>query len=234
MKLNVLFEDDYILVCEKPAGVPTQTAKISEKDMVSEVNNYLYIKNKRAGKKSCPAFLIHRLDRPVRGILVFAKTKESASKLNEQIKKHTFNKRYYALVSGIVENYIEAERVYLTDYIVKDSKNNKAIICSEYDENAKKAELYYTVVGGIRPFQCENDEKLYDENTLLDIDLITGRFHQIRCQLSNIGHPIVGDEKYGGNAIMSRNAICLIAYKVSFIHPVMGKQLTFDITGIKR
>lgn len=234
--MNILYEDDCILVCEKPAGVPTQTAKISEKDMVSEVNNYLLIKAKRASQKACPAFLIHRLDRPVSGILVFAKTKQAASVLNKQLQDGLFDKRYFALVSGIVENNQTEDAVHLVDYILKDSKNNKAVITGKDNKESKKAELIYKVVTGLKPFKLSitNQDDYYNGNTLLDIKLLTGRFHQIRAQLSNIGHPIVGDEKYGGNTLLSKNTIFLMAYKLSFFHPVTGNQLTFDISSIKR
>ncbi|MDO4188948.1 MAG: RluA family pseudouridine synthase [Lachnospiraceae bacterium] len=210
--MNVLFEDKYILVCEKPAGTPTQAGKITEKDMVSEVNNYM----RKAGAKAS-AYLIHRLDKPVRGILVFAKTKEAAAGLNTHFEG--FDKRYIAIVEGNVE----AREGSLTDYMIKD--NNKAVIVDENAKDAKLARLEYSVVDNYDP-----KEENITHTCKLDIKLITGRFHQIRCQLSNMGHPIVGDSLYGSNIqYEKRKAIALVCYHLSFDHPVTGKRLSFSI-----
>ena len=229
--MDILFEDDFILVCKKPAGVATQAAKISEKDMVSEVNNYLY---KRAGH-TCPAFLIHRLDKPVAGILVFAKTKDMAAKLNGQLSLGKMSKKYYCVVNGICSG----ENILLTDYLTKDSKQSKAVISTEKAKDAKKAELIYSVVpykkitesDFLKDFIPDN----FDNSTysLLDIKLLTGRFHQIRAQLSGAGFPILGDVKYGGEEIATKNKIFLIAYELSFVHPKSGKNMTFSLEMTK-
>lgn len=229
--MNVLFEDDYILVCEKKAGIATQSAKISEKDMVSEVNNYLY---KRAGGTTCPVFLIHRLDKPVAGILVFAKTKDAAAKLNSQIASGKMSKKYYCVVDGVCQG----ENVKLTDYLIKDSKQNKALVSDKNEKEAKKAELIYSTVSKDRVNSSEFLKNFVmtdfneDIHTVLDIRLITGRFHQIRAQLSNIGFPIHGDVKYGGAETPEKNKIYLVAYELSFIHPKNGKSLTFSLENI--
>ena len=226
--MNVLYEDDHILVCEKPAGMPTQAGKVTEKDMVSEVNNYL----RKAGAKAS-AYLIHRLDKPVRGILLFAKTKQAAAKLNAQISESAepisntnnqkaFVKKYYAIVEG---GFSEKEGV-LDNYLYKDG--SKAYI----DENrkrpdSKRSRLKYEV---IEEKTVENDDKT-TQICKLNIMLYTGRFHQIRCQLSNIGHPIVGDTLYDSSIpYEKRKAIGLIAYSLSFIHPITNKEVHFEIS----
>lgn len=259
--MTIIYEDDEILVVKKPAGISTEAGKVSERDMVSEVNNYLYKCLRRAGKSVSPGYLIHRLDKPVEGILVFAKTKSAAADLNKQIKEKKFNKCYYALVCSdacncnekeigkpITSKYEENQNIIadsddenrLINYIRKDNRLNKAVICSEEefqrsaksgDKNGndiKKAELIYKVeknpdVKSL--FECVDDNTI-----LLNIKLITGRFHQIRAQLSNLGYPILGDTLYGGKAVEKRNYICLKAYKLEFIHPKTHKQMTFDIT----
>ena len=219
--MNVLFEDKYILVCDKPAGIPTQAGKITEKDMVSEVNNYM----RKAGAKAS-AYLIHRLDKPVRGVLVFAKTKEAAAGLNKQLsistdeKQMGFEKYYTAFVEG---TFTESEGV-LEDYMIKS--NNKAEIVAKDIPDAKLGRLKYSVIE-------EKDVEKGDTTThicKLNIKLLTGRFHQIRCQLSNAGHPIVGDTQYGSNIpYEKRKAIGLICHSLSFNHPVTNKRMTFSI-----
>lgn len=248
-----MFEDNHIIVCEKPAGIATQAGKITDKDMVSEVNNYL----RRAGAKAS-AYLIHRLDKPVRGILVFAKTKQAAAGLNKQLTNGDFCKKYLAIVEGCPEK----EEGILEDYIYKDSKLSKAVIASNVDEelhakenlvmvenentnikgcvnktavnitknsDVKLAKLEYKLIskysGGALSPHNQNAE-VY----LLDVLLFTGRFHQIRCQLSNMGHPIIGDSLYGAKVShKKRNAIGLTAYSLSFKHPITNIDLSFEI-----
>lgn len=231
--MNILFEDSHIIVCEKPVGIATQAGKVTDKDMVSEVNNYL----RKAGAKAS-AYLIHRLDKPVRGILVFAKTKQAAAGLNKQLTNGDFCKKYYAIVEGCPE---EKEGI-LENYMYKDSRLSKAIIVSDVKESlnaeeglkadntdVKLAKLEYKVISkytGDALLPQNNNTEVY----LLDVHLLTGRFHQIRCQLSNIGHPIIGDAMYGATiAHKKRNAIGLIAYSLSFNHPVTNKELTFKL-----
>jgi len=239
--MKVLFEDSHILVCEKPAGVATQSAKVTEKDMVSEVNNYL----RRADAKAS-AYLIHRLDKPVRGVLLFAKNKNAAQVLNRQLQDGNFNKLYHAIVEG----KMSSDEGVLENYIYKDSKLSKAVIADSKNAHpdVKKAVLEYRViteyeVGTVSESEtcqisdnesekvCDNKAGNICQNSqLLEIHLITGRFHQIRCQLSNIGHPIVGDSLYGSTMkYPKRNAIALTAYSLSFTHPKTGKEMKFEI-----
>lgn len=230
MNLNVLFEDDHIIVVEKKEGIPTQAGKITEIDMVSELNNYL---KKSARDKSSMAdlkvYLIHRLDKPVRGILVFAKTSADAAKLNTQMQNNEFKKKYYALVEGKPSK----ESGELSDFMYKDSVASKSIIVeNNNNENSKRAILTYSLVEydeKIKMFPEIKDRRDIDTFSILDISLLTGRFHQIRCQLSHIGCPIAGDELYGAKSkLKNRKAIGLIAYSLEFNHPVTGKRMSFS------
>ena len=234
--IKVIYEDSHILVCEKPAGIATQAGKITEKDMVSEVNNYL----RKAGASSS-AYLIHRLDKPVRGILLLAKTKQAAAELNKQLSSDAFEKKYYALVEGNLGssdlNMLAGE---LKNKICKIS--NKAIIVEDdtaqvkddkgREQDVKEARLKYEVVTDITSDIASifSPEDNASDTTILDIRLLTGRFHQIRCQLSHAGFPIVGDTLYGSTIPYSkRNAIGLVAYSLSFEHPTKKEKMTFTI-----
>lgn len=217
--IKILYEDNAILVCVKPAGVPTQTAKITEKDMVSELNIHLKKQNPKAGQ----VYVIHRLDREVKGVLVFAKTKSAAASLSKQIQDKIINKHYMAYVDGLFDK-ISNEYVLLENYLYKDSKESKAVVienATAIAEDVKQAKLEYRI-----------EELFKDENrSLLEINLLTGRFHQIRAQLSNIGHPISNDIKYGGTKCSKyrRNEIGLVAYKLEFEHPESKEQMSFEI-----
>ena len=198
--MDVLFEDDSIIVCYKPAGVATQTKNIGEQDMLSLVNNYLASKNEK-----------HRLDQPVEGVMVFAKTADAANKLTKQITEHTFKKKYYAIISR--EAFPNEGE--LTDYLVKDNRTNLSKVVKESDPRAKKAVLRYRVV------------EQWDDRKLLDIDLYTGRHHQIRIQLASRTAPIIGDVKYGGVSTGHNLALC--SHYIGFNHPVTGERMGFDI-----
>ena len=209
--MNILYEDKDIVVAEKPAGLPVQTRNINQVDMVSILKNHL------SGKTGGEPYLgiIHRLDQPVRGILVFALNEKAAGSLSKQIAERRFEKHYYAVVEGILDS---KERIELKDYIAK-TKENTAKIVNKGVKDAKEAVLFYTVL----------DTDAENKQTLLDIELMTGRFHQIRAQLSNAGFPIEGDIKYGAkpdNGIQNR-AIKLCAYHLCFDHPQTGKRMEF-------
>ena len=205
-KMNILYEDKDIIVVEKPSGIPVQTKKISDKDMISEIRNYI---NKEKKVDDPYLGIIHRLDTPVRGILVFALNKRAAGKLSMQIREGIFNKKYYAVVDGLIET--DGRQKILVDYLVKD-KDNIARIADKENRYAKRAELKLITL-------LTDKER---DISVLDIELVTGRFHQIRAQLAGMGHPIVNDRKYGGSVQKmpyDRHSIGLCAYFLSFRHP---------------
>lgn len=217
MTPNILYEDTDILVCLKPAGIPTQSSRIGTPDMVSILKNYLY--NNITQKKEPYLAVIHRLDQPVEGLLVFAKTPSSAKSLNKQLTSFGFGKHYRALLTGTPPSL---ESV-LTDYMVKDGKSNTSRICTSDTPGAKKAILHYKIIQSASPY------------SLADITLETGRHHQIRVQMAHLGCPIVGDRKYSGISACTNteNISCqtlqLFACRLSFKHPRTGKQMNFEL-----
>lgn len=223
---NIVFEDEQIIVAYKPAGIATQTARVGQQDMVSEIKNYLCRKNTEAGKKHEEPYLglVHRLDQPVCGLIVFSKTKSSAAALSHQITCGEFQKYYYAIVLGKPEKETDV----LVDYMYKDGHNNQSYIVDETFPEAKKAVLEYRVIRTLMALE----ENL--EATLLEIHLMTGRHHQIRAQLSHANMPILGDGKYGSmeSKDFSKDSACrnvaLCAHKIRFKHPVTGEELTFE------
>ena len=175
IKNRILYEDTEILVCKKPAGLAVQSAKMGQQDMVSLLKNY------RAMKKEEPYIgLVHRLDQPVEGVMVFAKSKQAAANLSKQISEKQTDKYYYAVVCGKPKE----KQANLVDYLCKDGKKNTSGVVTKETVGAKRAELFYEVV----------EEK--EDKALLRIELKTGRHHQIRVQLSHMGCPIYGDSKY--------------------------------------
>lgn len=229
MQLNVIYEDKDILVCFKPAGVATQTAKLSGQDMVSLIKNYLA---KKEGTKNPYVGVIHRLDQPVSGLLVFAKNQKAAATLSKQIQDGNANKDYIALCSGSLKE----KSGELIHYIKKDSvtKLAKAIdeqiflkVQSENKEECvdyKKAILTYDV------------EKEFENSSIIKVHLQTGRFHQIRAQFSYIGHALLGDAKYGSSvsrelSMKNRiNKIALCANYLTLKHPATGKEMEFVLS----
>lgn len=221
--MQIVYEDDNIIVVHKDAGEPTQTAKSTAPDLVSKLKMYLV---KSSGKKGNPYIgVIHRLDQPVEGLLVFAKDKESAASLSKQVQTDFMNKIYTAKVCG---NLSEGTSEKLTDYMYKDSKENKSVIVNKEElksgskpgteSEIKKAELGYEVI--------KNDKDL--GISILRVHLKTGRFHQIRAQLSHMGYPIVGDVKYGAEKTCGKG-IGLIASELEFFHPKTKKKMHFEL-----
>lgn len=217
-KINILFEDTQIIVCEKPHGLATQSRNIGTPDMVSILKNHI---RQTSGTANPYLAVIHRLDQPVRGILIFAKTPFAAKSLNQQLTSGGFGKHYRALVSQCPT----VSQTTVEDYLVKDGRANLSKVCTPDTPDAKLARLSYTVV--------TEEPKLFtpssEAETELDILLDTGRHHQIRVQLAHLGCPIVGDAKYNPATDRSRRNICLCAYCLEFIHPKSKKRMQFSL-----
>ncbi len=200
MDLKVLYEDNHLIAVYKPAGVLVQGNKSGDISMLEEVK--MYLKNKYQKPGNVFLGLIHRLDRNVDGVVLFAKTSKGASRLSEQFREHTVEKIYHAWVEGVPGN----KNGRLTNYLRHDENQNKTEICNE--GQGDRAELAYELV--------RTEGEFSKGFTLLKVILKTGRHHQIRAQLSYIGHPIVGDIKYGSKIKLSEQRIALTATSLTF------------------
>lgn len=209
LDIKIIFEDNHIIVIEKPFNIPTQEDNTGDKDIVNLLKENIKIRYKKPG--NVYVGLVHRLDRPVGGLMVFAKTSKAASRLSEQIRKGTFQKFYLAIVNGILS---ESEGR-LQNYLLKNTKDNIVSVVEKGVEGAKEAVLDYTVVSK------QNDK------SLVFIELHTGRSHQIRVQFSNIGHPLVGDQKYGVGINKKNQQICLWSNIIKFNHPTLKEKVEF-------
>lgn len=221
MKPEILFEDDAVIVCRKPSGIAVQTASLSAGDMVSILKNHIA---RQAAKNGMPLTsepylaVIHRLDQPVEGLLVFAKNKKAAASLSAQLQKYHFGKYYKALAEGNGA-FLQEGRT-LCDHLVKDARTNLSRVCTPDTPGAKEAVLTCRLLAK----KEENDSCL----SLLEIHLKTGRHHQIRVQLSHAGLPILGDRKYNPDG-RPYKSLALCACRLSFRHPETGKQMDFEI-----
>ena len=207
--LKILFEDNHIIVVEKKPNIPSQADKTNDNDLLTEVKKYIKEKYHKPGNVYIG--LVHRLDRPVGGIMVFAKTSKAASRLSNQIREKVFKKKYLAVVDG----KIIPEQGSLEDYLYKEERTNTSRVVKKEKKNAKLAKLDYKV---------KKYNKVKDLS-LLEIDLHTGRHHQIRVQLANFGHSIFGDQKYGTRG--KGKQIALWAYELTIQHPITNEKLTF-------
>ena len=207
--LNVIYEDNHILVVIKPQNIPTQADISGDTCMVELVENYLREKYNKPG--NIYVGLVHRLDRPTGGLMIFAKTSKAAGRLSEAIKTEDFEKKYLAVVNGVVKEPTGT----LVNYLKKNSRTNLVTVVPQLTEGAKYARLTYKVL--------ETKEKV----SLVSVALDTGRSHQIRVQFKHIGHPIYGDVRYGGDILAKGHNLALWAYKLKFVHPVTKKKMTF-------
>ena len=243
---HILYEDKEIIVCQKPHGLATQSRRPGTPDLEHILLCHLAEQARSESKSSSgnkasfgnkPPYLavIHRLDQPVAGILVFAKTPAAARSLNHQLQQEGFGKHYLALVHGKPA----APEGTLEDYMVKDGRTNTSRICSKDTPGAKSARLHYRLasaelqshMNSIHACTVHGPKDDTNDDTWLEVILDTGRHHQIRVQLANMGCPIVGDTKYNpacrtGN---DHKPLMLIAYKLSFRHPKTGKEMEFQI-----
>ena len=181
-KINIIYKDDQIVVCEKPKGIPVSSDKTGDMDLLHQLKNQLFFEENTDGEPQL--YLVHRLDRPVGGVMVFARTKKAAASLTEQIKDHTFEKDYQAVLTG----WLPDDEGTFRDYLLKDPKNNVSKIVKEGTPGAKEAILDYEVID-----MMEDSKMKY---TYCLIHLETGRHHQIRVQTSSRGFGIWGDTKY--------------------------------------
>ncbi len=208
-KLKVIYEDNHIIVVEKIPNVPSQSDKTGDIDMLTMVKQYIKEKYNKPGNVYLG--LVHRLDRPVGGIMIFAKTSKAASRLSDQVREKVFKKKYLAVVDGKIENKSGT----LEDYLYKDERNNISKVVNKDKKNAKLAKLDYDVI------KYDEVKKL----SLVKVNLHTGRHHQIRVQLSNFGHSIFGDQKYGTRG--QGKQIALWAYELTINHPITKEEMTF-------
>ena len=222
MRTEILYEDNSILVIRKPAGLAVQSARIGQADVVSELKSYL-AKQAKTGRGEPYLAVIHRLDQPVEGVLVFAKEKKAAAALTRQLSADTLNKQYYAVLCG----YPDASEGELVDYLRKEG--NVAVAVTGREKNfpdAKIAKLHYRILE-----KMEQPMPL----SLADICIETGRFHQIRVQFAHAGWPLLGDTKYGNATagVTERNqsyrGVALCAYFLEFCHPISGKKMSFRV-----
>ena len=208
-KLKVIYEDNHIIVVEKTPNIPSQADKTGDIDMLSIVKQYIKEKYNKPGNVYLG--LVHRLDRPVGGVMVFAKTSKAAGRLSEQVRDKVFKKKYLTVVDGKIENKVGT----LEDYLYKDERNNISRVVNKDKKNAKLAKLDYEVLA----------YNVVKHLTLLKINLHTGRHHQIRVQLANFGHSIFGDQKYGTRG--KGKQIALWAYELTIKHPISKEEMTF-------
>ncbi len=212
---EIIFEDKDIIVCRKPVGVATQTKRLGQQDMESLLKNY-------RAKKGEPPYIgiVHRLDQPVEGVMVFAKNRQAAAHLSKQVQERVIGKHYYAVSA----NEPDANEAVLEDYLLTDKKMNYTKVVDATMNGAKQAKLEYKVV------------ETKKGKTLFDIKLHTGRQHQIRVQMANVGCSLVGDSKYGckseTNVKMENNTLALCSYKLEFEHPTKKIPMKFEIQPI--
>lgn len=208
--LDIKYEDSDIIVCVKPAGVATQTKRMGQQDMESLLRNY------RASKgEDTYIGVVHRLDQPVEGIMVFAKNKKASAELNRQIAKHGADKYYMAVCSNTEHPFKENDEGELVDYLLRDGRTNSSSVVDSSTKDAKKAELKYRVI------------KADKERAIVQVKLGTGRHHQIRVQFANAGHPLIGDQKYGKGVRGMNVALC--SCRIGFEHPSTKKKMEFEI-----
>lgn len=206
-KISVIYEDNHLLVVEKPINIPVCEDESGDIDLLNILKNYLKDKYNKPGNVYLG--LVHRLDRPVGGVMVFAKTSKAASRLSKQVSEHSLKKTYLAVVCG---KTLDQDKYF--DYLVKDKKKNQSYVTNK--DNGKEAKLSY--------------KRLDFKNncSLVEINLETGRSHQIRVQFSSRGFPLIGDAKYNKNHDGKTN-VALFAKRLEFNHPITKERLCFEL-----
>lgn len=204
-KLNVLYEDNHVIVVEKPINVLSQGDATGDKDLLTMVKEYVKIKYNKPGNVYIG--LVHRLDRPVGGVMVFARSSKAASRLNKEQLEHGFSKKYLAVVNGILKE----KHGQFVDKLLKLNDGNTIV-----SNKGKEAILNYEVL----------KENLSTKHSLVSVKLVTGRHHQIRVQFASRGHALCGDQRYGKQ---DNTQLALFAYELSFTHPISKEKMTFKL-----
>lgn len=217
--LTILYEDEQIIVAWKPVGMESQSSRGFGADMVSEIRKHIH---KLSPKTGAPYVgVIHRLDKPVSGVMVYAKDKKAAAVLSKQVAENKMKKKYLAVACGKIVHNVDN----FVDYLLKDEKLNVSRIVDKGVTGGKRAELI-----------CRKLENIVDESygelTLAEIELMTGRHHQIRVQMSGHGFPLWGDNKYNpmfaDSTSRTRADVALASYQLTFAHPTTGRSMTFE------
>lgn len=210
MNIKILYEDNHVLVVEKPVNIPVQGDSSGDQDLLTILKEDIKVRYQKPGNVYLG--LVHRLDRPVGGVIVFAKTSKAASRLSDILRKQEFDRSYLAVVWGTPAK----KQAVLEHYLKKNHRKNQVSVVSANDKDAKKAKLEYKVVAST------------GELTLLHVKLHTGRPHQIRVQLTAIGCPLYGDQKYGSKINSPGQQIALWAYSAKFQHPTKKESISLQ------
>lgn len=210
MKVSILYEDNHLLLVEKPVNVPVQADSSGDPDLLTILKKDLKVRHQKPGNVYLG--LVHRLDRPVGGAMVFAKTSKAASRLSDMVRRYVIERNYVAVVHGTPKK----KRGQLVHYLYKNKQKNQVYAVSPTHPDAKKAILDYEVVKSKKGL------------SLLSVKLHTGRPHQIRVQLSTVGIPIFGDQKYGAHLNTPGQQIALWAHTLFFEHPIKKEALKVD------
>lgn len=207
---QIIYEDNHILVVNKLAGQLSQSDETGDASLADELKAYVKEKYNKPGE----VFLgvVHRLDRPTSGVIIYARTSKALTRLNEMLRDRTIKKTYWAVVAERPQQ----EDANLRHFLLKHGSNNTSVVVSPKHKLGKEAKLHYTLIKSLK------------DRHLLEVNLETGRHHQIRVQLSSIGCPIIGDLKYGYRTPNPDKSICLHARHIEFVHPVQKTKMAFD------
>lgn len=210
--LNIIYQDNHLIAVNKRAGDLVQGDHTGDVPLPDNIKAYLKHKFNKPGNVFCG--VIHRLDRPTTGVVLFARTSKGLERMNKAFKERQIKKTYWALVEGRLEGEDS-----LRHFLKKNNKNNKSTVFKKTEVGAKEARLSYRVI------------KTGDNYSLLEVELDTGRHHQIRAQFAAIGHAVKGDVKYGARRAERDKSICLHAKTLGFIHPVSGEKIEIEASS---
>ncbi|MBP1968333.1 23S rRNA pseudouridine1911/1915/1917 synthase [Virgibacillus natechei] len=210
MKIPILYEDNHLLIVEKPINIPVQADNTRDKDLLTLLKQDIKVRYQKPGNVFLG--LVHRLDRPVGGVIVFAKTSKAASRMSDVMRRQAIDRSYLAVVRGGPDR----EQAKLEHFLSKNQQENKVYAVPSHHKQAKKALLSYKTLAQTKQL------------SLLSVQLQTGRSHQIRVQLAETGTPIYGDQKYGYHVNQPGQQIALWAHSLSFEHPTKKERITVD------